>query len=165
MGLSLSALAEKAGIAKSTLSQLEAGQGNPSLETLWAIATALNVPFNYLFEISQPQTNLIRAEEGREIPSNMPSYSATLLSDCPPNHRRVLYRLNLLEGTLREAEPHHQGTIEHTFVCSGRVRLGPLDQLETLEAGDYYRYPADVAHSYEVLKGDAVLLLVIETSL
>ena len=32
-GLSLSALAAKAGLAKSTLSQLEAGKGNPSIET------------------------------------------------------------------------------------------------------------------------------------
>ena len=165
VGLSLSALAEKAGLAKSTLSQLEAGQGNPSLETLWAIATALDVPFNFLFEVSQPQTNLIRAEDGREISSSLPSYSATLLADSPPTHRRVLYRLDLLEGTLREAEPHHQGTIEHTFVCAGTVRLGPVDKLEEIGPGDYYRYPADVPHSYEVLSGDAVLLLVIETTL
>ena len=36
-GLSLAEIARRAGIAKSTLSQLEAGQGNPSIETLWAI--------------------------------------------------------------------------------------------------------------------------------
>ena len=36
-GLSLTELAKRAGIAKSTLSQLENGTGNPSLETLWAL--------------------------------------------------------------------------------------------------------------------------------
>ena len=44
-GLSLAELARRAGVAKSTLSQLEAGTGNPSLETLWALGVALNVPF------------------------------------------------------------------------------------------------------------------------
>ena len=39
--LSLTELARRAGIAKSTLSQLENGSGNPSLETLWALGTAL----------------------------------------------------------------------------------------------------------------------------
>ena len=38
-GLSLE-VARRAGVAKSTLSQLEAGQGNPSIETLWALCVA-----------------------------------------------------------------------------------------------------------------------------
>ena len=38
VNLSVTELAKRAGIAKSTLSQLEAGSGNPSLETLWALA-------------------------------------------------------------------------------------------------------------------------------
>ena len=36
-GLSLAEIARRAGIAKSTLSQLESGNGNPSLETLWSL--------------------------------------------------------------------------------------------------------------------------------
>jgi transcriptional regulator with XRE-family HTH domain len=49
-GLSLAEVARRAGIAKSTLSQLEAGQGNPSLETLWALCVALDIPFAKLME-------------------------------------------------------------------------------------------------------------------
>ena len=49
-GLSLSELARSAGIAKSTLSQLESGAGNPSLETLWALSVALDVPFSRLVD-------------------------------------------------------------------------------------------------------------------
>src|ERR1700760_1558730 len=47
-GLSLSEVARRADIAKSTLSQLESGLGNPSLETLWALGNALGVPFSQL---------------------------------------------------------------------------------------------------------------------
>ena len=42
-GLSLAEIARRAGIAKSTLSQLEAGNGNPSLETLWSLCVALDI--------------------------------------------------------------------------------------------------------------------------
>src|SRR5260370_34169694 len=49
-GLSLTELARRAGIAKSTLSQLEAGTGNPSVETLWGLAVALGVPFSRLVD-------------------------------------------------------------------------------------------------------------------
>ena len=48
--LSLTELAKRAGIAKSTLSQLENGTGNPSLETLWALGTALGVPLSRLID-------------------------------------------------------------------------------------------------------------------
>ena len=48
--LSLTELAKRAGIAKSTLSQLESGTGNPSLETLWALGTALGVPLSRLID-------------------------------------------------------------------------------------------------------------------
>ncbi len=43
-GLSLGNLAEKAGISKTSLSKIESGGGNPSLEVLCRIAQALNVP-------------------------------------------------------------------------------------------------------------------------
>lgn len=49
-GLSLAEVARRAGIAKSTLSQLESGNGNPSLETLWALCVALDIPFAQLLE-------------------------------------------------------------------------------------------------------------------
>lgn len=49
-GLSLSEVSRRAGIGKSTLSQLESGTGNPSIETLWAICIALDIPFAKLIE-------------------------------------------------------------------------------------------------------------------
>src|SRR5689334_1990166 len=43
-GMSLSSLAAAAGIGKATLSELEAGRRNPTLDTLYAIAGPLGVP-------------------------------------------------------------------------------------------------------------------------
>ncbi|QDG78759.1 helix-turn-helix domain-containing protein [Labrenzia sp. PHM005] len=161
--MSLSALAKEAGLAKSTLSQLEAGQGNPSVETLWAIANALNVPFSFLFETASPDKTLIRSGEGEPVSSESASFCATLLSNCPPGRRRDLYRTNLSGGSIRKAEAHPAGTVEHVFVAQGQVRVGPLNELETLDAGDYYRFPGDVAHSYEALTDKATVLLVMES--
>lgn len=84
LNLSVTELAKRAGIAKSTLSQLEAGSGNPSLETLWALAMALDVPVSRL--ISQPSrpVQVIRAHEGTPALSEQGNYAATLLATCPP---------------------------------------------------------------------------------
>ena len=57
-GLSLTEVARRAGIAKSTLSQLESGTGNPSVETLWAICVALDAP-------SDPPPDVLMDPAGR----------------------------------------------------------------------------------------------------
>lgn len=161
--MSLSALAAKAGLAKSTLSQLETGKGNPNVETLWAIATALGIPFSALFESASTHSHLIRATEGVELTTDGASLAAVLLDKCPPDRRRDLYRVALRPGSVRRAEAHPRGTVEHAFVCSGRVRLGPAEAEAELGPGDYFRYVADVAHSYEALGDDALILLVMES--
>src|SRR5258705_5722145 len=79
-GLSLTEVARRAGIAKSTLSQLESGSGNPSVETLWALGVALGVPFSQLVDPPAPRIRVIRAGEGTRIPSDQASYSSTLLA-------------------------------------------------------------------------------------
>ena len=68
-GLSLTEVARRAGIAKSTLSQLESGTGNPSVETLWALGVALGVPFSQLVDPPAPQVRVVRAGEGPRITS------------------------------------------------------------------------------------------------
>ncbi|WP_116133060.1 helix-turn-helix domain-containing protein [Tropicimonas sp. IMCC34043] len=161
-GLSLSALAARAGLAKSTLSQLESGRGNPSVETLWAIAAALDVPFSYLFETAVPGPVLIRNDAGTPIKATDAGFSAVLLADCPPAARRELYRADLTLGAPRVAAAHQPGTVEHAVVISGRARIGPAGATEDLDPGDYYRYPADQAHHYEALTETAGLALMME---
>ncbi len=160
--MSLSALASQAGVAKSTLSQLEGGQGNPSLETLWAIASALNIPLSFLFETPKSDFRIIRADEEDQLSSDLSGLSSTLLADCPKSCRRDLYRVYLKSGSVREAAAHTQSTVEHAFVCRGKVRLGPEGNLQELSEGDYFRYPADVKHSYEALSDKAMLILIME---
>ena len=161
-GKSLSALAAEAGIAKSTLSQLEAGNGNPSVETLWALAAALDVPLSLLFETEAPATKLVRAGEGDVLESEQSDFSAVLLSRCPPNVRRDVYRVVMQPGEGRRAQPHPRGTVEHMLVCAGQMRVGPAGQEEVLLAGDYYSYPGDHPHSYEALQPDTLFLMVME---
>lgn len=161
-GLSLSALAARAGLAKSTLSQLEAGKGNPNVETLWAVATALGLPFSALFEAASDPRALIRADEGIALASGHAGFAVVLLDRSGPDRRRDLYRLRLLPGTRREAEPHPRGSVEHAFVCEGRVRLGPPEAPVELGPGDYLRFAGDVRHSYEALAGPALILLVMD---
>lgn len=164
VGKSLSALAAEAGISKSTLSQLETGNGNPSVETLWALATALGIPLGQLFETATPATSLIRADEGEPLASEQSDFTAVLLSRCPSQMRRDFYRVLMQPGESRRAQPHPSGTVEHLLVCSGELWVGPVGQEEILSAGDYYSYPGDRTHVYEALQPDTLFILLMEAA-
>ncbi|WP_217549213.1 helix-turn-helix domain-containing protein [Streptomyces sp. GbtcB6] len=162
VGLSLSELAKRAGIAKSTLSQLEAGGGNPSVETLWALGVALGVPFSALVEPPVSGVQVIRAGEGPTVASERADFAATLLSSCPPGARRDIYHLRTEPGAPRESEPHIPGTVEHLVVCSGQVKAGPRGETVELNPGDYLTYRGDVPHSYEALLPGTTFVLVMQ---
>ncbi|MCP2166615.1 transcriptional regulator, XRE family with cupin sensor [Goodfellowiella coeruleoviolacea] len=162
VGLSLSELAKRAGVAKSTLSQLEAGSGNPSVETLWAVAVALGVPFSWLVEPPAPRVQVIRAGEGLGIASERANYVATLLASCPPNARRDIYLLTLEPGEPRRSDPHMPGTVEHLIVSTGRVLAGPTDEPVELGPGDYLAYPGDLPHICQGLEPATSAVLVMQ---
>jgi transcriptional regulator with XRE-family HTH domain len=140
-GLSLSELAKRAGIAKSTLSQLESASGNPSVETLWALSVALDVPFARLVEPVRPKVQLLRKGEGPTVFSERADYVATVLSACPPSA---------------------PGVVEHVVLCSGRARLGLTEEPVEVAPGDYIAYPGDLPHVFEALEPGTTAVLVSE---
>lgn len=159
-GLSVSELARRAGISKATVSQLESGAGNPSVETLWALGVALGVPFAVLVDQQTSAPTLIRAGDLSGVPSAASVYNATLLSASPPGARRDLYVITAEPGDPRVSDPHHPGTTEHVILIAGRARIGPVDEPVLLEPGDYLSYPGDAPHVFEaVVPGTSAVLI------
>src|SRR3974390_2031831 len=161
-GLSLTEVARRAGIAKSTLSQLESGTGNPSVETLWAICVALDAPFSRLLDPPRPQTQVIRADEGPTVAAAEADYLATLLAACPPGARRDVYRIQAEPGHARASEPHMPGVVEHVVLSTGRALVGLAGEPVELGPGDYIRYPGDIPHVFEALEPGTLAVLVAE---
>jgi transcriptional regulator with XRE-family HTH domain len=152
VGISLAELARRAGLAKSTLSQLEAGTGNPSIETLWSLGVALGVPFSRLVEPPPAQVRVVRAGAGPRLQAEEADFLVTLLAAGSHHTRRDVYVMELEPGKSREAAAHIPGSIEHIVVGAGRIVAGP---------GDYVTFPGDVPHRYEALE-DSWAVLVME---
>lgn len=159
-GISVSELARRAGVSKATVSQLESGSTGPSVETLWAIADALGLPFAAFVEERTPAPTLIRADEHAGVPSAAAPYVATLIAACPPGARRDLYIIQAEPGEPRRSQPHQAGTTEHVVLVGGRALVGPADDAVELHPGDYLSYPGDAAHLFEALEpGTSAVLL------
>ena len=161
-GLSLTEVARRAGIAKSTLSQLESGTGNPSVETLWAICLALDAPFSRLLDPPLSQTQVIRADEGPTVAAAEADYRATLLAACPPGARRDIYRIQAEPGPARASEPHMPGVVEHVVLSTGRALVGLTGEPVALAPGDYIKYQGDLAHVFEALEPGTLAVLLSE---
>jgi transcriptional regulator with XRE-family HTH domain len=161
-GLTMTELAKRAGIAKSTLSQLESGVGNPSVETLWALGAALGVPFSRLVDPPRPAVRVIRAGEGPITYSEQSAYAATLLASCPPGARRDVYRIDAQPGEPRLSQPHNPGAVEHVILGTGRALVGPVHEPVELAPGDYISYPGDAAHIFKALEPDTTAVIVME---
>ncbi|MCC3702161.1 helix-turn-helix domain-containing protein [Rouxiella badensis] len=161
-GLSLAEISRRAGIAKSTLSQLESGNGNPSIETLWSLCVALDIPFARLMEQEVSTSQVIRFGEGPSVTAEMAHYKAILLATCPPGARRDIYQLITQPGEDRHSHPHSPGSIEHLIVTQGRALVGPTDSATELNPGDYICYPGDQPHVFKALEPNTHAILISE---
>ncbi|WP_189193384.1 helix-turn-helix domain-containing protein [Micromonospora fulviviridis] len=145
-GMSLSTLARLAGVGKATLSGLENGTRNPTLETLYAITAQLGVPLTAV--LSGPaETPTVRGT----------AVGATLLevfSDTDATYE--LYRMRVSPGPAQLSPAHQAGVTEHVTVFSGVLRAGPVDAPLTAGPGEYLRWVSDVPHSYAAV-GDEVV--------
>jgi transcriptional regulator with XRE-family HTH domain len=150
-GISTVALARDSGVARATLAQLEAGRGNPTLETLYALANALGV---WLGEVIAPaaaeEVEVVRADEGARVAGA--AVRARLVARLAVRGSIEVYDFSLRAGRRQRSEPHPPGVVEHLLVHAGRVRVGPESAPVELGPGDYARYAGNVAHVYEGLE-------------
>jgi transcriptional regulator with XRE-family HTH domain len=162
-GLSTVALARHAEISRATLAQLEAGSGNPTLETLYALANALGATLADL--ISEPSgdrgPHVVRHGEGSVVVGA--AVEARLLRTIADSRGSTeIYDFRLHGGVAQTSAPHVPGTREHLYLSSGRIRVGPSTDPVELNAGDFVSYDADEEHLYQRLgRGDTRGVLVI----
>lgn len=151
-GLSAAGLARASGVARATLAELEAGRGNPTVETLYGLASVLGVPLaDLLVEAEAPAVHVVRAGEGPRVWG--PVVEVRLLRQAAVDRARVeVYELHVLPGRLRRADPHQAGVTEQLLVHSGRLRTGPEQDPVELGPGDFVAFDGSVAHVYEALR-------------
>jgi transcriptional regulator with XRE-family HTH domain len=159
-GFTLADLAAASNLGRSTLAQLESGKGNPSVETLWAIAAALAVPFARLVEEQRPALRVTRARDVPPVKSEeTPGWAGRVLATTERRGTFELYALDLRAGTTRHAAPHYVGVAEYLLIISGRLRAGPAGQTVELSAGDLVSFTADTPHDYEAIEDTHAVLV------
>ena len=145
--LSLGDLAKLSDVSKSMLAQIERGEGNPTLSTLWKIANGMQVSFNTL--IAQPKlpykvTKLVEIEPILDMNGGLKNYS--LFSDIENNFS--VYQIEVGKEISWISEAHLCGTAEFVIVIQGTLEIKLEEKTFILKKGENLWFKADVPHSY-----------------
>ncbi len=141
-GWSLSALAARAAVGKATLSEIEAGRRNATLETLYAIAAQLGVGLSAL--LTAPGSGRVT-----EPVVHGDAVDGVLIAAYhDPGVTTEIYRLRIRPGRVQVSPGHGPGVVEHLLVTSGRVRVGPVGTPADVVAGGDLIWEASAPHTY-----------------
>ena len=158
--MSLGELARRSGLSKQTLSKIEQGAGNPTVETLALLGAALDVPARRLLTEWGTPVYVQRHTDGEW--HEAPNWSERLLDETYGSGyvRTLVLRLERSSEDPADIEPHQPGTLHHVYVITGKLRTGPLAEQVDLAAGDFVRFPGDVPHRHTCLSDRVVAHMV-----
>ena len=163
-GWTLAQAAEKAGLARSTLSKIENGQMSPTYEALKKLATGLGISVPQLFTPSRSEkvtARLATSRAGEGEPLITTTYEHELLGaglsrkDMLPYRTRVrARRIEDFDGWVRH------GGEEFLYVLTGRIRLyTEFYEPQDLARGDSVYYDATMGHNVISISDDDATLL------
>jgi len=156
-GLTLEQLAEKSGVSKSMLSQIERGTVSPTFSVLWNLTQSLGIDLSELDQ-SANDRDIIEHTHAYSTPSKGSIDGKCTLRMLTPN-RTVLpvewYQLTIKPDGVLASEPHAAGTYEHLTCTRGTLQVQSGDLTATADAGDTVRYRAELAHSIRNTGTDA----------
>jgi transcriptional regulator with XRE-family HTH domain len=159
-GYSQSELARRADLAKQTLSSIEAGEANPTMLTLSAIADALQVPVAHLLTEHGSPLLIRRAREAVWTPA---PYGESRELDRIYGFGYVhtaLIRYARDDDRPAEQQLHRPGTLHHVYILSGRALIGPVSEQVEVGRGDFIRFPGDLPHKTSPLTHEVLVHVV-----
>ncbi|HSV17489.1 MAG TPA: XRE family transcriptional regulator [Casimicrobiaceae bacterium] len=145
--LTQDALARSAGVPRSTIANLESGEGNPSLAVLVKVAGALGVPIDEL--LGAPRAK-VRQWSAADIAAQTKGRGVTLRPLVPePVPEEMLTIMDFEPRASMRGTPHLPGTREFFTCLAGRVTIFVAGDRHDLVSGDVLAFPGNVAHSYQ----------------
>lgn len=163
-GLSLERLAGHSGVSRAMLGQIELGKSAPTINVLWKISRALDVPFAALIgPQGQSGTVVLPAAEAKHLTNRDGTFTSRALFPFDQTRRVEFYELTLAAQGTEKAEAHAAGTTENLVVVSGALDLTVRDTTLKLGKGDAVVFTADAPHIYHNPSAERALMYLVMT--
>ena len=146
--LSFGQLAERSGVSKVMLSQIEKGEGNPTINTIWKVANGLEVDYSQLVAPPAPKVQLVR---GADIPSQEDDnglFMAKCYFPATASRRFDVFTVKLMPGERHFSEGHSPHTQEYVLVYRGNLKAFIDKDCYGLEEGDAICFDCTLPHQF-----------------
>jgi quercetin dioxygenase-like cupin family protein len=162
----MTVLAERAGVSQPYLSQLENGRNNPSIQTLYRIANALDLSPQDLLPSDQAEVVVARAGADAAAPVEGRPDAARIrvLVGAPSKVIQVQELTVEPGGSLGEFVKHDGEEFVYLLAGSVVVELGAI-QAGQLGPGDSIWYPATTPHRWRPVGGEGARILVMSAAI
>ena len=151
-GITVEQLAEKAGLTRVTITKIEGGGGNPTLDTIQAISNVFQLSSSELIrlaEVDQCEEPEIKSfhDKGMDIDHiNFPGFE--------------IFHIRGDAGLHYTANPEfHKNTAEVCLILSGRLKVKIAGQIYEMGQGMAMRFKALQKHEFEIIE-DADFLMI-----
>lgn len=159
-GWSLEKTAEKTGVSKAMLGQIEREESSPTIATLWKIASGFDTSFSSFIEDTQAKFN-------------QPIYRRGPVQQLHPIDKKIhvlplfpfdeqlgveIFVIKLLPTCEHLSPPHQAGVIEHVIVAEGKIEIFVNNKWRTLQKGEGLRFNAHQPHGYRNLTAKSAVI-------
>ena len=148
-GLNLEQTSSLTSISKSMLSQLERGEVNPTISTVYKLALGLKVPVTAFTKDTPSPFSKSAKSEVSPLTGNGGKYRLYPIFSFRENQDFEIFDLEFDEGGQMDGHQQIQGTREFITVYSGQLTLVFDDHAYVLEPGDNASYNAFDKYTYK----------------
>lgn len=146
--LSLGQLSELCNVSKVMLSQIEKGDTNPTINTLWKIAIGLKVPYTSLLDQQDRNTCVIKKNDTEIQSVDNGNYRVYCYYSNTATRNFELFQIELDEGCTYTSIGHSEKSQEYIMIIEGELSLTVKGENFTLSANDTINFFASEEHSY-----------------
>ena len=157
-GLTLSQVSEATGLNVGYLSQVENDKASPSLETLAALADALDVPIAWFLLEQSVAPRVVRAADRPK--RRMPRSQGAMTQVDGGIAREVAIFEGVMPPGSRTGFHAHAGD-EHHVILSGQVRITQGDSVVEAGPGDYVLLDGTLPHDAVSIGSEPARLLIV----
>jgi transcriptional regulator with XRE-family HTH domain len=148
-GLTLREAADRSGLSRAFISQVERGEVSPSVASLTKIAEALSIHLAELFLPPDQRTEgLVRATQRIRMTLRPGEHWDEVLSPSL-NGKLLVLQSTILPGAGSGAPYHHAADEECVLILRGRLEVRVDDDVHQLAAGDALTYSSRRPHAWQ----------------
>lgn len=146
--LTLGQLAALSGISKAMLSDMEKGDGNPTVNTLWKIANGLKVPYTRLLEETGGGATLVRRQQVLPQAGENGAYRVYCYFKGEAGRNFELFFMELDPGGAQTSAGHLAQAQEYVYVLGGELTVETGENTYRLGPGDALAFDSTRVHTY-----------------